>query len=249
MEFALGAAKIAVIVSISYLAIAAISSHFGMRQWFNARRRLLLVLLSAALVAIKVSEEALTAESAGLDRAMLLWLHAHASPVATRAAGLVTFTGSWKMLVPLEILCASGLLLMRRRCEALYLAACSLAGVLASAILKSVIGRERPTLWEHDEYWGSSFPSGHTLNTACCAGAIAVCVARVWPRAGRAAAVLAVVWVLLVALSRMVVGVHWPADVAAAASLGLVLTSVLTVLLKDRPCGQPSLDMPDQKTP
>ncbi len=231
IEFALDAAKIALLVWLSYLAIRWLGSRFAARR-FDERRAVLLVLLSAALIAIKITEDAVTGESSEVDRALLMWLHAHTSPALSRAAGVVTLSGSWKVLVPLAALCTGGLLFLRRRGEALYLAAVAVAGMVVTFILKTVIGRERPALWEHDWYWGASFPSGHTLNTTCLAAALAVCIARVWPKAGWLAAALAAVWVLLVALSRMVLGVHWPTDVAAAASIGMALTTLLQVFLK-----------------
>ncbi|HRH30412.1 MAG TPA: hypothetical protein PKV17_16650, partial [Aquabacterium sp.] len=59
---------------------------------------------------------------------------------------------------------------------------------------KAIVGRARPALWEAQWYWGSSFPSGHTLSTAAFATAAALCVARIWPRAGSVAMALAALW-------------------------------------------------------
>ena len=78
-------------------------------------------------------------------------------------------------------------------------------------------------------YWGSSFPSGHTLNTATFAAAAALCVARIWPRAANPAISLAMLWTGLVAISRLVLGVHWPSDVLAAMCLGAFIPLLISL--------------------
>lgn len=65
----------------------------------------------------------------------------------------------------------------------------------------------------HKKY---AYPSGHTLTVFTLAGAILPFLQR----AGMQAALLAVV--TLAGLSRIMVGVHWPADVLAGAGLGLL---------------------------
>ncbi len=103
------------------------------------------------------------------------------------------------------------------------MAASMVTAPLASYALKSAFDRARPTLWEAPWYWGSSFPSGHTLSTTAFAFVAVLCAARIWPhRRGLVVllASLAILWVALVALSRLVIGVHWPTDVLASLVLG-----------------------------
>ncbi len=229
VEFPLDIAKIAVLVWLSYLAIRKLGTRFGKR--FEDQRLWLLILLSAALLAIKVSEDVIGGESSVVDQAILVWLHSHHSTSLAYAAGVVTLSGSWMTLLPLSVISVALLLAMQRRQEALYLAATVTAGQLITYVMKLAVGRARPALWEHDWYWGASFPSGHTLMTTCYAMAAAVCVSRLWPRSRMAAFAFAATWVLLVAISRMVLGVHWPTDVAAAACIGMVIASLLQVML------------------
>ncbi len=98
-------------------------------------------------------------------------------------------------------------------------------------LLKSVTDRERPALWETRWYWGTSFPSGHTLETACFATALTLCVNRRWPRYARVIRIGAIGWVILVGSSRLVLGVHWPTDVLAAACIGMLLAVSAQFLL------------------
>ncbi len=229
IEFSLDLAKIAVLVWLSYLAIRRLGTRFGTR--FQDRQLWLLVVLSAALMAIKIVEDVLGDESAAEDRAILVWLHSHTSTSLAHAAELVTLSGSWMSVLPLAVISVALLLAVRRKQEALYLASATTTGAFLTYIIKFVVGRERPALWDHASYWGTSFPSGHTLTTTCYAMSAAVCVSRIWPRARTAAFGSAIAWVLLVAISRMVLGVHWPTDVAAAACIGMVVASLLQVML------------------
>ena len=74
---------------------------------------------------------------------------------------------------------------------------------------------------------GYSFPSGHTQNAFASFGSLAAWTRRGWLRAVGIAAVL------LVAFSRMYLGVHTPLDVGVAFALGLVLTGALWPVFRD----------------
>ncbi|WP_020650763.1 phosphatase PAP2 family protein [Solimonas variicoloris] len=78
------------------------------------------------------------------------------------------------------------------------------------AVLDLELFRHLGPLWKRD-----SFPSGHTVTAFVVAGALA-CELRVTGR------VLLLGAALLVGLSRVAAGVHWPVDVLAGAALGLV---------------------------
>ena len=125
---------------------------------------------------------------------------------------------------------ALALLACGRRFEALLVGASMIAATLVVWGLKAIVGRGRPALWEAQWYWGSSFPSGHTLSTAAFSTSAALCVARIWPRAGTLAMALAVLWTGLVAISRLVLGVHWPSDVLAAMCLGAFIPLLISVV-------------------
>jgi undecaprenyl-diphosphatase len=101
---------------------------------------------------------------------------------------------------------------------ALHMAATAAAGVLAYKLIKTRAVRERPYITHSaiqcvsvplDRY---SFPSGHTLHAV----SFTLMVASYFPEwAGIVAA-----FALLVALSRVILGLHYPTDVAAGALLG-----------------------------
>ena len=132
--------------------------------------------------------------------------------------------------MPVAVVAAMSLLVARRHFEAVLVGASVITAPLVVWGMKAIVGRARPALWEAQWYWGSSFPSGHTLSTAAFATAAALCVARVRPRAGTLAMALAVLWTGLVAFSRLVLGVHWPSDVLAATCLGAFIPLLISVV-------------------
>ncbi len=94
---------------------------------------------------------------------------------------------------------------------------------LAAALLKRIIGRGRPMEWTADAplsftplnwsaYSFQSFPSGH----ATTAFSLALTVAFLWPKSFWPMLILAT----LIGLSRIVLGQHYPTDIAAGAVLG-----------------------------
>lgn len=97
---------------------------------------------------------------------------------------------------------SAALFVAMRRYEAVLVGASLGAAALLVWAIKAIVGRARPALWDAQWAWGSSFPSGHTLSSAAFLTAVALCVARIWPRTGPLAMVLAILWTGLVALSR-----------------------------------------------
>jgi undecaprenyl-diphosphatase len=197
-----------------------------------ARRYLaVLLVLAFAVVAIKLVEDVITEESGIIDRNVLLFIHAVIPSKLTPFFELATATGSSTFLLPLTIGCTLTMLVARHRLAALLLSASVVSAAAIVYVLKMAVDRVRPALWEANWYWGSSFPSGHTLVTAAFATALAVCVSRAWPSAQPISVAIAVTWISIVALSRLVLGVHWPTDVLAAACIGVTIPLAMSVAI------------------
>jgi len=188
------------------------------------RHRLLIALvLGALLVGIKVSEEALSGQSGPADTAILLFIHRHVPAEWTRFFELVTLMGSFDFVIAAVSVICVVFLLLKKWPELALLLSSVICGGLVIYLLKLATGRERPALWETRWYWGTSFPSGHTLETACFAMALTLCLRQGQPWPDRLLRLMALSWVLLVGCSRLVLGVHWPTDVLAAACIGMLI--------------------------
>ncbi len=234
LELIAGIAKLSLIVVCFHLALHTYARH-QQPTWsepLQRRRFAILLILVLTVSAIKVSEDVIGGESGLVDEAILLFIHHHVSGKLTDFFEAFTFTGSSTVLFPLTTVGSIALFLMRRRVEALLLAASAISGALVVYLLKMAVGRIRPVLWDTDLYWGSSFPSGHTLVVAAFATATILCVNRAWPAARGVVFSIAVAWILLVAFSRLVLGVHWPTDVLVAACIGAILPLAISFLLE-----------------
>ena len=96
--------------------------------------------------------------------------------------------------------------------------------------LKEIVGRARPVLLDPvSAAPGLSFPSGHALGASigCCL--LLLITLRFLPRRGRIAAVIAAAVIVgVVALARVVLGVHFVSDVLAGIALGVGWVAVTT---------------------
>ncbi len=89
-------------------------------------------------------------------------------------------------------------------------------GVAASALLKFAFGRARPDVVAHlVSVDTASFPSGHAMNSAVVYLTMAVLLARGQTQRGARVYIVAigVLLTLMIGLSRVYLGVHWPTDV------------------------------------
>ncbi len=157
-----------------------------------------------------------------LDGQILLWIQAYVrlsflDPVVV----FYTHLGDAGLLwsgISLVMICFP----RTRRAGILSLAALALGGILTNVTLKQMVARVRP--WHTvdgltflvRETDPNSFPSGHT----CAAFAVAGVWFRTLPK--RWMRVTGMVMAVLMGLSRLYVGVHFPSDVLAGAVVGLL---------------------------
>jgi len=198
------------------------------------RRVVVMCLLALLAAAVMVAEDALNGESRPIDRAALLWLREWMPSALTPWFEAITFTASSTVLTTLTVVATVGLLAAHRRTAALLVAGSVVCAALVVYGMKMIVGRERPALWDVQWYWGSSFPSGHTLVMAAFATSAALVVGHVWPSVRLPTLALALVWTVLVGFSRLVLGVHWPTDVMVAACLGTAIPLGFSLALEWR---------------
>jgi undecaprenyl-diphosphatase len=117
-------------------------------------------------------------------------------------------------------------LLRGRRTEASALFLSTAGGALLNHLFKRYVARPRPTL-EHvrvsGEWAYESFPSGHVTFYVCFFGFLFFAAFALLPKKSlkrRLACALAALPVLLVGLSRVYLGAHWPSDTLGAYLFG-----------------------------
>ena len=155
----------------------------------------------------------------------LLWLQGVRTPAVE--GFFLVFTHLGDQIAVVAVLCL--FLWCIDREFAIRLALVFFLGGIANQFLKLVFAVPRPWLLDARilpveqamaSATGWSFPSGHTASAVALFGGLFL-YAKKWPQ--RIACVLAV---LLVALSRLVLGVHTPADVFVSLAVGIALLAI-----------------------
>ena len=229
-------AKLALIVAFFHFSLTV---YLGWKQpaWsaFAEKRRFAMLLaLVLAVVGIKIGEDAVNQESGPFDVLVLQFIHANVPPALDGIFAAATVTGSATVLLPLLLIIGVAFAAAKRRFEALLLTISVVGSAFIVYAVKAAVGRARPDLWDTEWYWGSSFPSGHTLVVAAFATAMVICLNRIWPGSRKFSMVVAFVWIFAVAASRLVLGVHWPTDVLVSICIGMFLPLAIGIALESR---------------
>ena len=160
---------------------------------------------------------------------------ADAPAFVAAAAPAIAFCASWGLFVPVALVLASIVNRAHRR-EAIVEATC---GGLATVILVKIAGlvytHPRPFVVHHmaplvAHVADNGFPSDHSA-------AAGLAVAFLWARS-RPSAIIALVFALLVGAARIAVQLHWPIDVIAGYSFGIIGGSVAFFIFQRLDSGQ-----------
>jgi membrane-associated phospholipid phosphatase len=168
-----------------------------------------------------------------LDSRVAWWAHTHVTPQYHELFTTITeFGDSTYYLIGFGM----AYLLFRFLCKksdqanaALFLfASVAVSGIIAD-IIKIIAGRYRPSELFAQGHYGfdffhieralTSFPSGHTVT----AFALATAITYLWPKTH------SVMWVfaILIGISRLMIGAHYPSDVIAGAVVGIISTIII----------------------
>lgn len=135
----------------------------------------------------------------------------------------ITALGSSTVLTLIVALAVSYLLAIRRRLLAAIVVASVAGGVVLNALLKISFARPRPEIVVPLVNESSmSFPSGHAANSATIYLTLAILLAstRTQPHVRHVIIAGALLVTMLVGVSRIYLGVHWPSDVVAGWAVG-----------------------------
>ena len=164
------------------------------------------------------------------DRAIRETVHTRASGVLTTAMEGITRLGEAWFIFPFVLLVVVMLRRSGRTNEAVLFAVAVAGAEVVNESLKLIFQRTRPEAFFGYPLPGSySFPSGHSLVSYCFYLALAeILIEPEWPRARKFLLWLAAGGlVLLIGLSRIYLGVHYPTDVIGGYTAAIAWTAVL----------------------
>jgi undecaprenyl-diphosphatase len=208
------------------------------REW--RALAVVLLLVGSAWAFIGLADEVVEGDTHHFDELILLAMRNPADPADPLGPGWIEEVGrdftalGGIAVLTLIVLATSGfLLLQRKRGAALWLFLSCSGGMLLSTLLKMGFDRPRPDLVPHGSIvYTASFPSGHSLMSAVVYLTIGTLLMRVQRR--RILKVylltLAIMLTLLVGVSRVYLGVHWPTDVLAGWTVGAAWASLFWLI-------------------
>jgi undecaprenyl-diphosphatase len=202
----------------------------------------LVALLSITLLILfgHIVEEMMEGDTSRTDNAILLAFRVPGhleTPIGPRwllqsaidISALGGFTFIW-----LFTLVAAGFFALTRRWRALVVFLAAIGGAsLLDSLLKISFHRARPEIVPHLTYvTNASFPSGHAMISAATYLTVGAMLARTQPSM-RVRVYLISVFItmtLLIGISRLYLGVHWPSDVAAGWCAGAAWALIFWVI-------------------
>lgn len=166
------------------------------------------------------------------DILILRAIHSYSTPVFDTIAVLLTKGGGGQLLVIFDLV-VLGYLVSRRHFGSATFWTASVGGAsLCNYVAKHLFARTRPDLWlSITPEFSFSFPSGHAMNSLAAAGAL---LALTWQSKARTKIAVALFfYVVLIGLSRMYLGVHYPSDVIAGWALSTVWIALMTIAFRN----------------
>jgi undecaprenyl-diphosphatase len=145
-------------------------------------------------------------------------------PWVTPVVRDITALGGVPVLTLLTALVLGFLLLRRRYRAALLILFATIGGVLVTQTIKAIAERERPHVVPHlMEVTSKSFPSGHSMMSSTVYLTLGVLLGQTMARRREKTYLVgaALLVTVLVGLSRVYLGVHYPTDVLAGWSAGI----------------------------
>ena len=206
------------------------------QAWLPTARREVAMLAAIALAAAslvlfaQLADEVIEGETRAFDATVLLALRSAADPSDPIGPGWLedqmrdlTALGSLGILTLMSLAVVGFLILQGKRRTAVLVVAAVGGGMLVSMLTKLGFDRPRPDLVPHaTQVYTASFPSSHAMMAAVTYLTLGALLARAQPRLRLKLYLigLAATLTVLVGLSRVYLGVHWPTDVLAGWTLG-----------------------------
>lgn len=186
------------------------------------------------IIFLKLAGEVVEKEQIPFDVAILEAVHAQATTTWDAIFLAITTAGDVMSIIVVTIILSVYLYYKHRRRDMLLLVASVGGAAAANIILKLLFQRARPSLWHSSVVETTfSFPSGHAMLSSALIFSLVVIL---WKTRYRwAIVVVGALFVLLVGLSRLYFGVHYPSDIIAGWSASLAWVVIVSfVVAKSR---------------
>src|SRR5581483_3814249 len=191
------------------------SSEFTLLLTFEIIFSVIIALLALVLFA-KFGDDVFSKEVISFDSTLSNFFYSLRTPWLTTFMMIITNLGR-----PIALLIGSILFVMylytKSKKDSLIFSAILYSGIVLNLLLKDMFHRPRPTLMPLITEIGYSFPSFHAMNSFVFYTAIAYFYLRSTSKYKRTfhISILCAIMILLIGISRIYLGTHYPSDVIA----------------------------------
>jgi undecaprenyl-diphosphatase len=215
---------------------------FIARRAGNAYAVFGIFLLSGTAIAIvftwafsELAERVRKGSTQPFDDAIMHWVGAHQTPGLDAVMLEVTALGTGTVVGMIVLIAGMFLWLNQHRHSAILLIVATVGGLVLDSLLKIGFNRPRPQIFE----WGthaasSSFPSGHAMSSVIVYGTVAYLAARLQRNvhARILTFIIAAIIVVMISVSRVYLGVHFPSDILAGLLIGIAWAGFCMAVLE-----------------
>lgn len=168
------------------------------------------------------------------DVGLLDLLHSNNDPVMFAIMKFISFIGSGYFLIPVLVIAIFYMQVKKKYYISKLLLASSLGCWILNYVLKLLINRTRPLDFFLVEQGGLSYPSGHSMVSMSMylTFAYLICKNDKFKDKKKLVYTIALSYVLLMGISRMYLGVHWPTDIIGGFIMGYIYFQAMVATIK-----------------
>ena len=190
---------------------------------------LVLIFLILGLMVRKSSQGIL------FDLKLLEIIHETANPVVFNIMKFISYLGSENFLIPAMAVIIIYNIFKKNMRESLFLLVNTLGSFVLNFIAKAIFQRARPLDFSLVKQGGLSYPSGHSMVVMSMYLAIFYLLTRNIKDENKRIfiGIIVGIYILLMGISRMYLGVHWPTDIIGGYILGYLLYDMSKKILDE----------------
>ncbi|WP_394231655.1 phosphatase PAP2 family protein [Niallia oryzisoli] len=183
---------------------------------------------------IRISQQLRGIDIRRFDQTVISLVQSAIAPQLTDWMLGITFLGSVGWLAFVVLVLVFMLYWKKKKALALFFAASSGLGSLINILLKWLFKRERPDILPVISEEGYSFPSGHSMGSFIFYGSLAYVIIHLVHKKSHQwiAVVISSFVILLIGLSRIYLGVHYPSDIVGGFLAGGAWLLICVILFR-----------------
>lgn len=176
-----------------------------------------------------------TSEGILFDKIILNLIHNTKNPILFPIMRFISFIGSAYFLIPLMIVLIAYTLYKKSYYISKLLLLSTLGSYILNFLLKLIFNRTRPLDYFLVDQGGLSYPSGHSMVTMTFYMTLTYLASKYIKDKSKKKWIylFSYTMIILMGISRLYLGVHWPTDVIGGYLIGYVFFYISVILVKE----------------